>query len=202
MSAKPDVFMPVFLGDLHKHIQRLNRADFGSYMFLMMDYWIMGPPPDDDETLRTIAKCSEHDWSMARARLLQFFDIIDGRWVQKRVEEELTKATNRKVKAKQAADARWEAERARQQAELDARSMPQASAKRARKQCSSPSPSQVDIEAPHRASIINRRDAPVSPLGGDPAPSPREGVPQEDRDRQAAEARKSLGIRPKGRRTG
>lgn len=190
MSAKPDIFMPLVLGDLHKHIQRLNRADFGSYMFLMMDYWIMGPPPDDDETLRTIAKCSEHEWSMTRARLEQFFDVRDGRWVQKRVEEELEKATNRKVKAKQAADARWEAERAKQN---DAPSITRAPRKHMLKACTSPSPTVV--EAPYRASTHCEGETPLLPHGGQEGPSPGKPKNKAERDALASEVRASLGIK-------
>lgn len=198
MSKKPDIFMPVFLGDLHKHIQRLNRADFGSYMFLMMDYWIMGPPPDDDETLRTIAKCSEHEWSITRARLEQFFEIRDGRWHQKRVEEELDKAVGRKTKAKQAADARWEAERAKKK---DAPSIRRASPKHMLQPCPSPSPSQVE-DASKAASSTGRK-APLLPHEGQAAHAPGGGPvgKLEERRALAEAARSALGIKPKGRRT-
>src|SRR3546814_11598817 len=59
-----------------------------------MDYWRHGAPPDDDETLAAIARLPVPRWRKLRPVIAPFFTAIDGKWRQKRADEEMAKRTN------------------------------------------------------------------------------------------------------------
>jgi uncharacterized protein YdaU (DUF1376 family) len=128
---RPDVFMPLYIGDYLAGTSRLTTELHGAYMLLIMDYWMNGALPDDNNALASIARMNLDAWSIARAVLEKYFSIDDGVWIHKRIEEELQKAVEKKSKAKEkaekAAKARWG----------NAPSIPQAMLK----ECPSPSPS-------------------------------------------------------------
>lgn len=92
--AKPDTWMPLYIGDYLKDTGRLTTEQHGSYLLLLMDYWVNGPPPDDDEDLAAITKLGPILWRKQRPRLLRFFSIVDGRWRQKRLDEERERANH------------------------------------------------------------------------------------------------------------
>lgn len=108
---KPDVFMPLYIGDYMAGTSRLTTEQHGAYLLLIMDYWMNGAPPDNDQVLASITRMPLDAWSIARACLEQFFSIEEGTWRHKRIENELSIATAKrkaaKEKAKRAAAARW-----------------------------------------------------------------------------------------------
>lgn len=132
---KPDVFMPLYIGDYLAGTSRLTTELHGAYLLLIMDYWMNGPLPDDDDLLASITKMTPDAWSIARAKLEKYFSIAGGCWKQKRIEEELAAATEKKrkarEKAKKAAAARWD----------DAPSNATSNASGELEDCPSPSPS-------------------------------------------------------------
>lgn len=132
---RPDVFMPLYIGDYLAGTSRLSTELHGAYLLLIMDYWMNGPPPDDDAALASITRMSVDAWSIARAKLEHYFSIECGVWKHKRIEQELAKATEKKAKAAEkaakAAAARWNNEK------KDAPSIGQA----LHEECPSPSPS-------------------------------------------------------------
>jgi uncharacterized protein YdaU (DUF1376 family) len=207
MSAKADIYMPVFLGDYQKHTKRLTTEQHGCYFLLMQDYWINGPPPDDDSVLARITGCSEHSWSTNRAALEQFFRVADGVWRQKRIDEELEKAANRKEKASIAAKAKQDKLRAQIQAEARAKTKPkkgapstlQAPAQGVLHGC--PSTSTTVEEASYKASSHSGRKATLSPHEGQATPAPGKEKDPAFRAAEAERARQALGIKPKGRRS-
>ena len=79
MTDKPDVYMPLFIGDYLAGTARLTTELHGAYLLLIMDYWMNGPLPDDDAILSSITKMSADAWSIARAVLAQFF-LLDRDW--------------------------------------------------------------------------------------------------------------------------
>ena len=167
MSGKPDVWMPLFIGDLLKHTRRIDRADLGSYLNLIMDYWIHGPPPDDDHILARVAGCSLTEWRRTRRALAPFFQIQNGQWIQKRVEEERAKADKRKARAKVSAEGRW---KAKKDAPSIAPRIARASPKHMLEGCSSPS--QESDRANQGAlsdSVDTHEEKPDSPFDGGPA---------------------------------
>jgi len=111
MSAKQDIWMPLFIGDYLRDTTRLTTEKHGAYLLLIMDYWINGAPPDDDEVLASITKMQLPAWRKTRPSLVQLFNVVDGFWHHKRIDEELQKASENAeryaTRAKKAADKRW-----------------------------------------------------------------------------------------------
>lgn len=111
MSKKRDTWMPLYIGDYLADTGRLTTEAHGAYLLLIMDYWRNGAPADDDEMLAAITKLPPQRWKKVRQMLEPLFQIEDGIWRQKRVEEELTRAcsvvANRKAAGKAGAEARW-----------------------------------------------------------------------------------------------
>lgn len=177
MSDKPDVYMPLVLGDLLKHVRRIDRADFGSYIFLIMDYWINGPPPDDDKVLATIAGCTPAEWKMTRKRLAPYFQIRNGHWNHKRIEAELELATSKKERARKAGLASGQRRRDRTPSSTQS-STPSSTIR------SSGVGLELELEtnpspSPGRTELINSsvptgRNPSVLPLDGQPRISPEE----------------------------
>ena len=168
MSKKPDVFMPIFLGDFQKHTMRLNRSEVGAYMLLLMDYWVNGPPPDDHETLALICRCPPTEWPATWAKVSVFFSLKSGRWTQKRSDQELVKARARSAKARKAAKAKQAAIKARK--EGCAPSTRRALSKQVLRVCHSQSPSQDSISAPTEQRDTIPAVVAVARLDGAPTP--------------------------------
>ncbi|MFL9943696.1 YdaU family protein [Paraburkholderia graminis] len=110
-EEKINVWMPLFIGAYLADTQRLSTEQHGAYLLLIMDYWMNGAPPDDDEELAQITKLSLSAWKKMKAKVMKFFSLSDGRWSHKRIEKELTAAKHNKSKAvekaRAAAAARW-----------------------------------------------------------------------------------------------
>ncbi|HMW73034.1 MAG TPA: DUF1376 domain-containing protein, partial [Cellvibrionaceae bacterium] len=131
---KPDVFMPLFVGDYMAGTSRLTTEQHGAYLLLMMDYWVNGPLPNDDAILANITRLSADAWSIAKASIKHLFHEENGCLRHKRIDAELARATENMAKAsgkaKKAAEARWK------NAPSNAPSIPQALPE----QCPLPSP--------------------------------------------------------------
>ena len=97
---RPDVFMPLYIGDYLAGTSRLTTELHGAYLLLIMDYWMNGPLPDNDQALASIARMSSDAWSIAQASLKHYFSIENGKWIHKRIEQELASAVQKKAKAK------------------------------------------------------------------------------------------------------
>jgi uncharacterized protein YdaU (DUF1376 family) len=91
-----DTWMPLYVGDYLSATTRLTTEQHGAYFLLLLDYWKSGPPPNDD----------------AVPALIVFFDIEDGKLVQKRVEKERVRAAKnveeRSKAGKAGAAKRWQ----------------------------------------------------------------------------------------------
>lgn len=130
---RADIWMPLYIGDYLADTARLTTEQHGAYLLLIMDYWRNGPPPDDDEILQSITRFSKFLWKKHRPILENYFQVQDGVWRHKRVDEEMLEALSSKEaaseKASKAASARW--------GKKDAPSITQALLE----ECPSPSPS-------------------------------------------------------------
>lgn len=94
--AKHNVWMRLFVGDLIADTTHLNRCDFGSYVLLMCSYWRRRKPlPDDDRALSAAARVTLEEWKAIRPVLAEFFQIENGVWRHKRIDEELEEARKR-----------------------------------------------------------------------------------------------------------
>lgn len=111
MTAKVDIWMPLYVADYLSATSRLTTEQHGAYLLLLMDYWKNGPPPDNDGVLAQITRLSPSAWSNARTMLEAFFQVQSGQWSHHRVDEELAKANHNKEvnsrRGKAGADARY-----------------------------------------------------------------------------------------------
>lgn len=151
MSKKTDAWMPLWIGDYLADTQHLTRDEHGAYLLLLMAYWRNGGPLiDDDKRLAAIVKATPKEWANLRAVLLEFFDVVDGLWHQKRIDAEISgsmeRAEKAASKARKAAEARWK--QSSNDAPSNAPSIPQA----LHEECPSPSPiSSTNVEDKKRA---------------------------------------------------
>lgn len=100
MTAKVDVFMPVYIGDYLADTTDLTTEEHGAYFLLMMALWKNdGRLPCDPSRLAKIAGLSRRRWDNVWVIIGRFFDLDDGHIFQKRLLEEIEKARNRKRRA-------------------------------------------------------------------------------------------------------
>lgn len=108
-------WFPFYVGDYTRDTARLTTEAHGAYLLLMLDYWVNGAPPDDDETLATITKLPVSIWKKRRPTLVKFFKVKDGTWTHSRIEKEREKAATvgaaNSDKAREAAERRWAKQR-------------------------------------------------------------------------------------------
>jgi uncharacterized protein YdaU (DUF1376 family) len=143
--------MPLYIGDYLAGTSRLTTELHGAYLLLIMDYWMNGPLPDNDQVLASIAKMTPDAWSNARAMLEQFFSIDQGCWKHGRIEQELNAAQEKKraakEKAEKAAAARWgNAPKKGKGESEDAASNATSNPQEQHEECPSPSPSPSQVE--------------------------------------------------------
>jgi uncharacterized protein YdaU (DUF1376 family) len=102
--SKPDVWMPLYIGEYLADTMRLTTVQHGAYLLLLMQYWKSGPLPDDDEELAGIAKMEVRAWSKISASIRRFFHVgEDGLLHQRRADAEREKASDISSKRRAAA---------------------------------------------------------------------------------------------------
>lgn len=92
----------MYWADLICDTMHLSRGDFGSYMLLLARYYHQerGPLPDDDEALRTTARCDSSDWPRLKALLAKMFHMEQGYWRHSRADKEIAEASAAKEAAR------------------------------------------------------------------------------------------------------
>lgn len=143
--AKPDIWMPLYIGDYLADTMHLTTEQHGAYLLLIMAYWKNGGAlTSDDRKLMAICRLGADAWSMHKHTLASFFDLNSDPelWIHVRAEKEMEKAGNnqekRTLRAQKAAEARW-SKNAPSNAPGNAPSIPQAMLN----ECPSPSPSDL-----------------------------------------------------------
>ena len=89
VTARPDTWMPLYIGDYLADTRRLKAAEHGAYLLLIMEYWQAGGLPDDDRQLARIACMTDREWKIARPIIEKRFQPG---WRHKRIDAELAKA--------------------------------------------------------------------------------------------------------------
>jgi len=112
-GARPDTWMPLYIGDYLADTMHLSHAQHGIYFLLIMAYWRNGGPlPDDAEELASIAKCSAPEWRKNLRVISRFFHIEAGKWSHKRIDAELegaaVKSQERSKSGAEGARRRWQ----------------------------------------------------------------------------------------------
>lgn len=147
MSDKVGIWMPLYIGDYLADTMHLTTEQHGAYLLLIMAYWKNGRAlPSNDQQLAAICRMPIDAWSNAKAVLADFFDTTeDGKWINHRVEKEISGAGEKKQKARDkavnAANKRWGNDSS------NAPSIPQAMHEDMLGPCPSPSPSPIKIKS-------------------------------------------------------
>lgn len=106
MTARPDTWMPLFIGDYLADTMHLSAEEHGAYMLLIMHYWRNGGAIKNDKNLiKNIAKIS----SKKLQNVLAFFEEENGCLHHKRIDRELSDAAENQEKNKQRTKAATEA---------------------------------------------------------------------------------------------
>jgi uncharacterized protein YdaU (DUF1376 family) len=140
--AKPDIWMPLYIGDYLADTMHLTTEQHGAYLLLIMAYWKNGGAlSSNDSRLAATCRLSIDAWSMHKHTLASFFDTWSDPelWILVRAEKEMEKAGNnqekRTLRAQKAAAARWG---------IDATSNAPSIQQAMLNECPSPSPSYKD----------------------------------------------------------
>lgn len=109
MTTSP--YMPLYIADYLADTSHLTTEESGAYMLLIMAYWQRGKAlPADPNRLANIARLPNERWVLVERSLNEFFEVVDGTWRHKRVEQELqnfeNKVQQRKDAGKRSAEAR------------------------------------------------------------------------------------------------
>lgn len=103
---KPDIWMPIYIGDYIRDTQELTAEEHGVYFLLLMHYWLKdGKIGSDISRLSRVAKSSEET---TRYVLENFFTMTDGNYRNKRADEEMEAAKARSEAARENVLKRWE----------------------------------------------------------------------------------------------
>lgn len=92
-------FLPLYPADYMQDTQHLSTLQHGAYLLLIMNYWIKGSLPDDDEQLARIARLPLRDWLRMRQIMHEFF--YDD-WRHKRIDAEIEKAKDKSIRRSEA----------------------------------------------------------------------------------------------------
>lgn len=109
MSSTP--WMPFYPADYLADTRRLTTEQHGAYLLLLLDSWVSGALPDDDDVLARVAGLDAERWAQVRPVIAGYFQIADGQWVHARIEREREHAQAHaqasSERAKKAAASRW-----------------------------------------------------------------------------------------------
>jgi uncharacterized protein YdaU (DUF1376 family) len=112
-GARPDTWMPLYVGDYLRDTMHLTTVQHGAYMLLLMAAWTRGGElPASDAQLAGIARLTPKAWADMKPVLSAFFHISETSWQHGRVDREISKAkrmTEAKAEAgKKGSQRRWQ----------------------------------------------------------------------------------------------
>lgn len=94
-GARPDTWMPWYIGDYLKDTMHLNAEQDGAYRRLIDACWMAnGLLPDDDFRFAAVTKLSMRRWLKVRPIIMEFFTVTAAGLRLKKTDEELEKASN------------------------------------------------------------------------------------------------------------
>ena len=99
-------YYPHHIGDFIKETANLNDHQLATYLRMIWAYYLdENPLPDDCER---IAFAVRSDEKTVRVLLKHYFELIDGKWHQKRCDKEIEHYKLNSEKGRKAAEARWQ----------------------------------------------------------------------------------------------
>lgn len=109
--SRSDTWMPLFIGDYLADTMHLSGPEHGAYLLLLMHSWRVGPLPDDDRQLATIARTEPAAWKRMAPTIRAFLTPSNGGLVSPRLERERERVAQstdqRKAAGKAGASKRW-----------------------------------------------------------------------------------------------
>lgn len=162
MSEKIDIWMPLYVKDYLAATSRLTTEQHGAYLLLIMDYWLNGPLPNDDDALAQIARLRTEVWTKHRPSIERLFKVTVSTWQHTRIDKELQNAKERRKQAvergRAGARARWQDNKDRPSNEA---SIEQASNKQSNKDSSSPAhtPAPANLHLPAHSPAFTKPNA-------------------------------------------
>lgn len=190
MTRKPDDWMPLHIGKYLANTSHLTRDQHGAYLLLLMAYWTNGGPLDAiDAQLAATVRATPAEWRKLRPVIARFFLEQDGKWHQKRADEELAKA-----RAKQEAKARAGAKGAanRWQADGSANSTPMADASVSDRQTDAPLPSPLPTTKIEKEPLTSFGVSPPPEKPPAQSPVPKTEEPEQPEFLDRTDERKAL----------
>ena len=90
-------WMPLYVAEYIADTMRLTTEQHGAYLLLIMEYWMKGPLPDDDNLLCRVARMDIDRWRSLRHIMEPFFIVKSNTWHHKRVDKEYAKMASLKT---------------------------------------------------------------------------------------------------------
>lgn len=94
MSKNP-IWMPLYIGDYLRDTRHLTTLQHGAYLLLIMEYWVKGKVPTSDTERRQVCLLTSRQWKKNKAAISAMFGQ---NWQHSRIDEELKKANELKLK--------------------------------------------------------------------------------------------------------
>ena len=102
-SEKPKIWMPLYVDAWDRDTRKLTPEEDGCYGRIIRDYWVNGPPDNNDGDLAALVGLPMSRWLKVRPRLDRFFTVEDGKLRNKRCDDLRVEWTERKAIAKERA---------------------------------------------------------------------------------------------------
>jgi uncharacterized protein YdaU (DUF1376 family) len=99
-------WMPFYVGDYLRDTMHLTPMQHGMYILLIFHYWENGCLPQSTSGRSRVARCSISTFAHYEPTLAVFFQQPG--WRHKRIDQELAKLENIKIKRSLAARTRWD----------------------------------------------------------------------------------------------
>jgi len=95
--SKVDIWMPIYIGDYLGDTQELNAQEHGTYILLLMHYWVKKGEIGSD--IDRLARVCRSDVETARLILGSYFTLENGNYRNKRADIEMENAESRRQSA-------------------------------------------------------------------------------------------------------
>ncbi len=96
------------IGDYLKDTSHLTLLEHGIYTRLMDVYYVRESAIPDDQVARLIGARTPEEMAALTCVLSEFFEFVSGSWIQHRCEKEIEAYSDKSIKARRSASARWE----------------------------------------------------------------------------------------------
>jgi uncharacterized protein YdaU (DUF1376 family) len=91
MSSKH--WFPFYVGDYLRGTAHFSYGAHGMYLLLLLHYWDnQGPISADPEDLRAVCRCTKHEFSKYSEKILAKFSLINGKYFNGKMDEEIAKS--------------------------------------------------------------------------------------------------------------